>query len=339
MKRLIFGTAGAVMLFTAGCSSAPESAKTAPLRVKTLVIEPSAGNRTGIYVGVIEEQNAALLSFPVGGTVTNVCVEEGSRVTRGQRLAEVDPTSARQSFEAAQATLGQARDAYERLRQLHEAESLPEIQWVEAQTRLRQAEAAFGIARKNLDDCTLRAPFQGVVGSRRMAVGETVLPGVPVVTLLEIARVKVRFSVPEQEIAALDDASLIEVRIPALGDTLLQAHALEKSPVANPAAHTYDVRALLPNEGQRLLPGMVCRVRATAAHAPRQIVVPARVVQQAGDGSRFVWRVQGDSVVRAAITVGSFDANGVVVDTGLQAGDRIVVDGMQKIGQGSKIVM
>lgn len=174
---------------------------------------------------------------------------------QGQLLAELDPTSARRTFEAAEAALNQAKDACERLRQLHDAESLPEIQWVEAQTRLRQAESAFGIARKNLEDCSLSAPFAGVVGRRQASAGENVLPGVPVMTLLRIGSVKVRFSVPEQEIAGLGAESRIGVVVAALGDRAFTAGRIEKSAVANPAAHTYDVRATLPNDGGELLPG------------------------------------------------------------------------------------
>ena len=62
-----------------------------------------------------------------------------------------------------------------------------------------------------------------------------------------------------------------------------------------------------------------------------------RAVQQAGDGSRFVWRVEGDSVVRTRVRTGGFVGNGIVIEEGLRSGDRVVVDGMQKIGQGSKV--
>ena len=277
------------------------------------------------------------LSFPTSGTILRMSAEEGDRVRRGDLIAELDPTSARQTFEATEAALGQARDACARLRQLHDANSLPEVQWIEAQTRLRQAEAAFGIARKNLDNCKLYAPFSGVVGTKRAAVGETAMPGVPVVTLLEIGSVKVRFSVPEQEIAAISADSRVTLRVPALGDSLFTAGPVEKGAVANPAAHTYDVRAVLPNPGAKLLPGMVCHVTVVPAGAVEEIAVPVRAVQQAGDGSRFVWCVEGDSVVRAEVRTGRFVGNEVVIESGLRAGERIVTDGMQKIGQGSKV--
>ena len=334
MKRTIFV---ATLLMAAGCSSPKKVRTVDPLRVETVVAAPSADAGAAVYVGTIEEEASASLSFPVPGTVARTFADEGQRVRQGQLLAELDPTSARQTFDAAEAALNQAKDACARLQQLYDAESLPEIQWVEAQTRLRQAEAAFEIARKNLGDCSLSAPFAGVVGKRPVSAGENVLPGVPVMTLLQIGSVKVRFSVPEQEIAGLGTDSRIGVSVAALGDRVFTAGKIEKGAVANPAAHTYDVRATLPNAEGELLPGMVCRVTVSAAAAAEEIVVPVRAVQQAGDGSRFVWIVRGDSAVRKAVTTGRLVNNGIVLTAGAAAGDRIVVDGMQKIGEGSKV--
>lgn len=158
-------------------------------------------------------------------------------------------------------------------------------------------------------------------------------------TLLEIGRVKVRFSVPEQEIASITANNRVRVVVPALHDALFEAGRIEKGVEANPAAHTYDVRALLANRDGALLPGMVCRVTVSPASAVEEIAVPARAVQQTGDGSRFVWRIEGDSAVRAGVRTGRFVGNEVVIEEGLRPGERVVVDGMQKIGQGSKVVL
>ena len=94
----------------------------------------------------------------------------------------------------------------------------------------------------------------------------------------------------------------------------------------------------LSNADGELLPGMVCRVEASPAGAAEEIALPVRAVQQAGDGSRFVWKVSGDSVVRTAVATGRLVNNAVTITAGIQAGDRIVTDGMQKIGQGSKVI-
>lgn len=328
----------AILLLATGCTSPKKTHTADPLRVGSIVVTPSSDIDAALYVGTIEEETSAALSFPVAGTVARTYADEGQRVQQGQLLAELDPTSARQTFDAAQAALDQAKDACARLKQLYDAESLPQIKWVEAQTRLRQAEAAFGIAKKNLEDCSLYAPFSGVVGQRRISAGETALPGVPVLTLLETGCVKVRFSVPEQEIARLGADSRIGVGVAALGDRVFPAGKIEKGAVANPAAHTYDVRATLDNAAGELLPGMVCRVTVSPAESAEEIAVPVRAVQQAGDGNRFVWTVRGDSAVRTTVTTGRLVNNGIVLTGGVAAGDRIVVDGMQKIGEGSKVV-
>lgn len=335
MKRTILW---AVPLLAAGCSSAEKARTVDPLRVETLVVAPSADIDAATYVGTIEEEASAALSFPVAGTVARTLADEGQRVREGQLLAELDATSARRTYEAAAAAWEQAKDACARLRQLYDAESLPEIKWVEAQTRLRQAEAACEIARKNLEDCALHAPFAGVVGRRQASVGETVLPGVAAFTLLKTDRVKVRFAVPEREIAGIRSDSRIRVTVAALDDRAYTAGKIEKGAKANPAAHTYDVRAALPNAAGELLPGMVCRVQVSPAEAVEEIAVPVRAVQQAGDGSRFVWMVRGDSVVRTRVETGRLVNNALVLTDGVRPGDRIVTEGMQKIGEGSKVV-
>lgn len=335
MKRIYMLAA---LLLATGCASKQERRTVAPMRVETLVVAPSSETESSRYVGTIEEERSVALSFPRAGTLARIEVDEGEYVTRGAVVAELDPTSARQSYAAAEATFEQARDACERLRKLHEANSLPEIQWVEAQTRLQQASSTFELARKNLEDCTLRAPFAGVVGKRQAEAGETLLPGVPVVTLLDIASVKVRFAVPEQEIASLDARRRIDVSVAALGDQTFRAGAPRRSIEANPAAHTYEVTAPLGNADRRLLPGMVCRVTTSPADAAEELVVPLQAVREAGDGSRFVWKVAGDSVLRTPVRTGRFAGNAVVIEEGLSAGDRIVTEGMQKIGEGSKIV-
>ena len=156
--------------------------------------------------------------------------------------------------------------------------------------------------------------------------------------VLRIGMVKVRFPVPEQEIARLGTDSRLRITVAALGDRAFPAGKIEKGAVANPATHTYDVRATLSNADGELLPGMVCRVEASPAGAAEEIALPVRAVQQAGDGSRFVWKVSGDSVVRTAVATGRLVNNAVTITAGIQAGDRIVTDGMQKIGQGSKVI-
>lgn len=96
------------------------------------------------------------------------------------------------------------------------------------------------------------------------------------------------------------------------------------------------MRATLPNDGGELLPGMVCRVTVSPAGAAEEIVVPVRAVQQAGDGSRFVWTVRGDSAVRTTVTTGRLVNDGIVL-TGASLRRPRRRGRLQKIGEGSKV--
>ena len=102
MKRTIFW---ALLLIAAGCSSSKNTRTADPLRVTTIVAAPSAGFGAAVYVGSVEEEASASLSFPVAGTVARTLADEGQRVRKGQLLAELDSTSARQTFDAARASL------------------------------------------------------------------------------------------------------------------------------------------------------------------------------------------------------------------------------------------
>lgn len=325
------------LLSAVGCTTRQPAREVDPVRVETIVASVSAAASEKSYVGVVEEQQSAALSFPLGGTVVRIRCDEGQSVAQGDLLAELDDASARRSYDAAKAAYEQALDARARLKRLYDEKSLPEIQWVEVQTKLRQAESAFGIAEKNLHDCELHAPFAGVVGKRLATVGETAVPGMPVLTLLEIGSVKVRFAVPEREIGRLRADDRIEVSVAALDDETFVATAMEKGVAADAVAHTYDVRATIANPSGDLLPGMVCRVALRAAGAGERILLPVRAVQQSGDGRRFVWRVCGDSVARVSVETGALFGNDIVITAGIAAGDRIVTGGMQKIGEGSKV--
>ena len=109
----------AILLLATGCTSPKKTHTADPLRVGTIVVTPSSDIDAALYVGTIEEETSAALSFPVAGTVARTYADEGQRVQQGQLLAELDPTSARQTFDAAQAALDQAKDACARLKQLY----------------------------------------------------------------------------------------------------------------------------------------------------------------------------------------------------------------------------
>lgn len=331
---LAFGT-----LFLPGCGSGPQPAEREAVAVRTVTVAADARQVVGHeYVGVVEEESATALSFPTQGTVLSVSATVGQRVSPGQLVARLDESNLRSLHNGAQASLAQAEDALRRLQQLYDNGSLPEIKYIEAQTRVEQARAMEQVARKNLSDARLQAPFGGVIGERSVEAGENVMPGQTVCTLLKIGTVKVKIPVPENEIATIGRGRRARVTVAALGGRSFEGAIGERGATANPVSHTYEARIPLPNPDGELLPGMVCRVVLEGdSTAAQGIVLPNRAVQVDDSGERFVWGVRDGRAVRMPVRVGGLAEEGVVVTQGIEPGQRIVMDGYQKISQGMKI--
>ena len=137
----------------------------APTRVKTQLISPAIADGAQTYVGIVEEHEGTAVSFTGIGVVKRVLVSEGQAVSRGQLIAEMDDTQARNLLSGAEAAMAQASDALERYGMLHDNGSLPEVQWVEIQSKVAQAKSQLEIAKKNLADCRLTAPVSGIIGT------------------------------------------------------------------------------------------------------------------------------------------------------------------------------
>ena len=208
----------AVCLFLvvmSGCGNKEQSSQQAePVKVKVMTVVSSVRNETVRFSGTVQEENGSSLSFPLMGRVKSVKVDLGSRVRQGQLLATLDEVSMQNTYQAAKAALKQAEDAYQRMKELHEKGSLAEMKWVEVQSKLQQAQSMEAVARKNLTDCQLYAPFSGVIAEKSLEVGQNVVPGVQVLKLVSDDRLKVRISVPETEIArvARGQKAVIEAR-------------------------------------------------------------------------------------------------------------------------------
>lgn len=320
-----------------GCDSRTQTPEERTIRVRTVAAAADTLARSREYVGVIEEESAAALSFSVPGTVNRISVREGMRVRGGETLAELETANLRSAHEAAQAALRQAEDAMRRLQQLYDKGSLPEIQYVEAQTKLAQARSIAEIAAKNLSDSRLTAPFDGVIGRLSADAGENVMSGQPVLTLYDTHTVHAKISVPESEIASLRTGDRAVVRVAALGERTFTGSLTEKGVVGNALSHTYEVKIRLRNEDGALLPGMVCSTATQDGDGLSAIVLPSRAVQVSHTGDRFVWSVKNGRAVRTEVVTGPMTARGVVILAGLRNGDRVITEGAHKVGEGTKV--
>jgi RND family efflux transporter MFP subunit len=275
------------------------------------------------------------------GVVKRVLVNEGQAVAKGQLIAEMDDTQARNLLSGAEAQMMQANDALERYKMLHDAGSLPEVTWVEIQSKVAQAKSQLEVAKKNLADCRLMAPVGGIVGKRLVGAGETALPSQAVVSILDISTVKVKVAIPEAEISGIGANTSSVIKVEAINGSY-KGGRIEKGVQADALTHTYDIRINVANGERKLLPGMVASVQfVTVAQqqTEQQLSVPVTAVQKKADGSLFVWTVANDSTAhRTTVTTGETIGNRIVVATGINDGNRIVTEGYHKLSENTRVV-
>lgn len=193
------------------------------------------------------------------------------------------------------------------------------------------------IARKNLGDCRLYAPYNGVIAGKTAEAGQNVVPGMPVVKLVTTGELNVKIAVPETEIAALSLGQEASIRIPALGDGQFTGNITEKGIVANPLSRSYDVKIRVRNAGDDLMPGMVAEVALADKGGEASHILPVGVVQLDELNRSFVWVNENGKAARRIITCGEFTAEGITVSSGLSDGDEVIVEGRQKVCEGTLV--
>ena len=326
------------------CGKSEKNYEVEALKVTTETVSAGTSSVRKHYVGKVEEDSSTPVSFTGMGTVNRVYVQEGQYVAKGQLIAEMDPTQCENTLQAAKASLDQALDAQERMQMLHESQSISDIDWVNVQTKVRQAQSSLDMASKAVKDCRLLAPCSGIIGKKEMENGMTALPSQPVCTILDIAKVKVKVSVPEKEIAFFNPMQNrgkgVTISAEALdGKTFRSTHFI-RDVQGDVLTHTYDVRFIVLNPRLELLPGMVVNVTTDAEdgnNGSRMMTVPVRSVQQSANDTQFVWLAKDGKAHRQPVEVGQVQGDRIVIYSGLAEGDKIIVEGYQKVSEGSLI--
>jgi len=334
--RIGWGMLICISLLT-GCRQNRVEKSVKPVEVKIMKMVLTEIDTGQEYSGTIEEESGSSLSFSVSGTIKQIPVVEGQHVTKGQLIAVVDDESFRNGYEAALSMREQAQDTYDRMKQLHDNGSLPEIQWVEAESKLRQAVSSEQIAKKNLNDTKLYAPYSGVISEKNVEIGQNVMPGQSVVRLVTIDQVKVCASIPENEISQINMGVPVNVRVSALNGKTFSGKIVEKGVMAHPLSRSYEVKALIDNHSGELMPGMICTMGIENGASNSVITLPTSVIQTDEQNRTFVWVNEGGKARKKIVQTGTLTRNSIVIASGISVGDEVIVEGQQKVSKGMDV--
>lgn len=359
MKRWIV-LVGGWGLAAIGCKQAPPQAPPPP-EVAVIEVVPRRVDQVFEFVGNVEAFKSVEVRAQVGGVIVARPFVEGQAVRAGQVLYRIDSTTHDAEWRAAKARLAEAEARLANMEQnlarmtallRDNAISRQEYDNAVAQAKQSQAvvEEARGMAdraRKNLDDTAVRAELSGRIGRALLEVGARVRGSEDVLTSIDVLDpIYVTFRPSGQQLLAWRrdprTSRLIQPGGPLKVEVVLPDGSTAPTPgrigfvdpVLDPATGTQQFRAAFPNPQRLLLPGQFVRVRLLGMTRDSAIVVPQRaVLQQLGRQSVFIV-APGDSVQVRDVTATSWIGDQWVIEQGLVPGDRVIVDGVQKVGPG-----
>lgn len=308
-----------------------------PVTVTTTVVAPAEWRDSIEALGTARANESVVLTSKVTETVDAVNFEDGDVVTVGDVLVDLSGRAEVAALEEAQAAYKEARQQYERLAGLVAQGTIPRSQ-LDTQVATRDAaRARVDAIRARLSDRVITAPFDGVLGFRQVSPGTLITPGTPIATLDDIATIKLDFSVPERFLSTLSEGQDVTAHSAAWPDRAFRGEVATIGSRVDPVTRAVPVRAEIANPDGQLRPGMLLTVRLY--EAPRQaLAIPEIALTQVGSQA-FVYRVGEDGTVQQAdVEIGARRRGEVEIVSGLQPGDRIVVDGTVKLRPGASVV-
>lgn len=334
----------------AACSgSDKESGKKTQEEAKPVVKVATVNDRdvaqTGRYTATVEPAVTNNISASQPNRIKQIFVDEGMRVSRGQRLAvmdDVNTTSYQLQLDNAKAALRNVQNDYNRVLELYkigggtkQSVDQMETQLINARNTVASAERALRNVRENT---VLVSPIDGVVTARNYDPGD-MTGSLPILSVARVNPVKIVINVSESELAKIHKGMPATITFDTYGDEKFSGKVAVMMPTVDPASRTFGVEITVDNSSNRLLPGMFGRVELNLGHA-RHVVVPDRaVIKQPGSGNHFVYVYDNGKVKYCKVELGQRLADSYELLSGVEPGSQVVVTGQNALADGREVTV
>jgi membrane fusion protein (multidrug efflux system) len=319
--------------------AAPVTSGAGAERGPRVIVAPAARVRFPLTVealGNARANESVDIRPQIAEAVVAVRFEEGARVTAGQVLIELEDAEALASVAAAKASLVDSESQLRRTEQLLKTRAVPASQLEQAAARRDADRAALAAAEARLSETVVRAPFAGRVGLRRVSLGSLVSPDTVITTLDDTDTIKLDFDVPETVLARLDVGLQVVARSAAWPDFVFEGTVTTIDTRVDPVSRSLTVRAVLPNPHGRLRPGMFLSVKLLREDVDALVIPEESIVPE--QSRQYVWVVDGEArVERRQVSIGRRRPGQIEILGGLALGERVIVEGTQKV-QGGQLV-
>lgn len=350
IKRLLFALVLLVVIFggIAGWKyrqiqqmSAQMSQPQPPATVASTEVTTESWRPRLEAVGSVVAVNGIDVSTEVAGKVSRVAFESASRVSEGDVLVELDAAVDNAALRGLRADLSLARLQFERAEELLPKRSISRSDYDEAKARMESAQAAVAEQEARLANKVIRAPFDGLLGLRRVDTGEYLSPGATIVSLQALDPIYVDYALPERYLQDVRPGLKVEARVDAYPDETFEGEISAVDSKVDEGTRSITVRATLPNPDDRLRPGMFAAVSTLEPDTEEVLTVPRTAISFNTYGDYVFLINEGDdgklTVERRQVDTGATRNGRVAVTSGLDSGQRVVRAGLVKLRNGQPV--
>jgi membrane fusion protein (multidrug efflux system) len=342
---LLLGTLGFVKFRQVKSAIAHASFQPPPDAVTSVVVQQAQWPTTLSVIGTMEAVQGVMVSADLPGTVDKINFDSGKAVRQGEILVELDTKQERAQLAALEAQRDLAKLNYDRMKQLVNEGVISRVEYDQATAQQRSTEANVSEIRATIARKTIRAPFTGVLGIRKINLGQYLAGGNPIVQLQALNPIYVNVGIPQQSVTQVKVGRTLRITSEEMSGKVFVGHVTAIDSVVDEATRNIQIQATLANPGSVLRPGMFVQVELGLGQSASVIALPASAVNYAPYGnSVFVIEDMKDpkgesyrGVRQQFVKVQGSRGDQVAVVEGLKPGEEVVTSGVFKLRNGAKV--
>ena len=279
------------------------------------------------------------LKSETDGVVSEIGFEEGHKVKAGQLLVRLDESKFAASLAQTEANFKLAESSYQRAKQLFNDKLIAQQEFDQTAATFQANQANVDFARRQLRDARIVAPFDGVMSSRLISPGQVISRNQVLTWIIDLDPIKVEFQLPEKFLGQVAVSQKIEASVAAYPGKRFGGEVFFVSPFVDPTNRTAQIKGRIPNPEMVLKPGMFANMDLLLSMRDEAIVIPETAVTQILEQSKAQIYVVDDSGTAQLRTVdmGVRQAGTIEVLKGLREGEKVIIEGLQKVAPGVKV--
>ena len=331
------------MIFLFSCKSEKENpagrgggATQGPSMVETVVVQPQKIENVLVTNGSILPNEEINLRSETSGQVVRINFTEGSKVSRGQVLVQIDDSELRPRLQKLNVELRTARDELSRMKQLYDVKGISRQEFESAELKVAGLESDKNLVEAQISKSRITAPFNGAIGLRYVSQGAYVTPGDPIAKLVEINPVKIEFSVPETYANQIKKDQALKFTLAGM-DKSFTATIYAFDPMIDPATRSLKIRARAENKNNELIPGSFVSLRLSLGDINNALLVPNIAVVPDIEGQK-IYLIKDGKAEQRTVRTGIQKGNEIQIIQGVEPGDTVITTGLLSVREGAPVM-